>query len=194
MLFKFLLSAFGGYFTFRSRYINAGKFTRKFYKIILKGVQHEFGAYLPIDNSILGPINFPHGLYGVFISGGSIIGRNCTMFQHVTIGSNMLIDSKGFGYPTIGDNCYIGAGAKIIGNVKIGNNCRIGANCVVTFDVPDNAVVVNEKPKIIIKDNLVNRNYQYTKTGFGYSVDGKIIEETNPEFLEKAKKSKQVKK
>ena len=53
------------------------------------------------------------------------------------------------GFPEIGDNCYIGAGAKIIGNVKIGNNVRIGANCVVVKDLPTNATCVLEKPRII---------------------------------------------
>lgn len=51
----------------------------------------------------------------------------------------------------IGDNVFIGAGAKIIGKVKIGNNVKIGAGCIVVTDVPDNAVVVMNKPRIIIK-------------------------------------------
>ena len=42
----------------------------------------------------------------------------------------------------LGDNSYIGQGTKIIGAVQIGNNGAIGANCVVTKDIPDNAVVV----------------------------------------------------
>jgi serine O-acetyltransferase len=44
---------------------------------------------------------------------------------------------------------YIGPGAKIIGAVRVGNNVAIGANCVVTKDVPDNAVVVGVPGKII---------------------------------------------
>jgi len=72
------------------------------------------------------------------------------IFQQVTIGSNMLKDSKGFGAPTIGDDVYIGAGARIIGNVRIGNQCRIGANCVVTRDVPDRATVVLAEPRVLI--------------------------------------------
>ena len=59
-------------------------------------------------------------------------------------------DSKGFGAPTIGDDVYIGAGARIIGNVRIGNQCRIGANCVVTRDVPDRATVVLAEPRVLI--------------------------------------------
>lgn len=52
----------------------------------------------------------------------------------------------------IGDNVYIGAGAKIIGNVRIGDNVRIGANCVCAEDIPDNATVVLPKPRIIVHD------------------------------------------
>lgn len=62
-----------------------------------------------------------------------------------------MTDSKGYGAPTIGDNCYSGAGAKIIGNVRVGNNCRIGANAVVVEDIPDNSTVVCDKPRIIHK-------------------------------------------
>lgn len=76
--------------------------------------------------------NLPHGVSGIFISSGSKIGRNAVIFQQVTIGSVTTLDSKSQGSPIIGDNCYIGAGAKIIGNIKIGNNVRIGANCVYT--------------------------------------------------------------
>jgi len=53
------------------------------------------------------------------------------------------------GFPVIGNNVYIGPGAKIIGNVHIGNNVAIGANCVVTHDIPDNGVVVGIPGKVI---------------------------------------------
>lgn len=42
----------------------------------------------------------------------------------------------------VGDNCYFGIGAKILGPVRIGNNVTVGANAVVTKDVPDNTIVV----------------------------------------------------
>ncbi len=51
--------------------------------------------------------------------------------------------------PVIGDNVYIGSGAKIIGSVNVGNNVAIGANAVLTKDVPDNAVVVGVPAKVI---------------------------------------------
>lgn len=49
----------------------------------------------------------------------------------------------------IGDNVFIGCGAKIIGGVHVGNNVCIGANCVVTKDIPDNSTVVMPEFRII---------------------------------------------
>ena len=96
------------------------------------------------------PFVTPHGLAGIFISYGASIGKGCTIYHQVTIGSNTLPDSKGQGAPTIGNNVYIGAGAKIIGSVTVGDNARIGANAVVTFDVPGDATVVQESPRVIL--------------------------------------------
>lgn len=108
---------------------------------------------------------FPHGITGIFISGSAKIGKECIIFQHVTIGSNYLPGSKNIGAPIIGDNCYIGAGAKIIGNVKIGNNCRIGANAVVCTDVEDNCTVVLDKPRVIQCNREINHYYSKNSIG-----------------------------
>jgi serine O-acetyltransferase len=93
---------------------------------------------------------FPHGILGIFISNDAILGNNITILQQVTIGSNSISDSKKSGSPLIGDNCFIGAGAKIIGKVCIGKNVKVGANAVIVEDVPDNATVVMHKPRVII--------------------------------------------
>ena len=108
-------------------------------------------SFLPLSKSISNRIVFPHGLSGVFISNGAVVGDGCVIFQQVTIGSNALTDSKRNGSPKIGKNCYIGAGAKIIGDIEIGDNVRVGANAVVVKDVPDNATVVGGGAMRIIK-------------------------------------------
>lgn len=95
--------------------------------------------------------NLPHGVNGLFISGGAKIGKNVTILQQVTIGSNTIEGSKGYGFPQIGNNVYIGAGAKIIGNVRVGNDCKIGANAVVVKDIPDGATVVIDSIRVIEK-------------------------------------------
>jgi serine O-acetyltransferase len=117
----------------------------------------------------------------IFISGSATIGSKCVLFQQVTIGSNTLIHSNGMGAPTIGDNCYVGAGAKIIGNVTIGHNVRIGANAIVYKDVPDNCVVVGDC-RIIQRDNLNNRYYSYVD-GWMYFDNGAFVKETNADNL-----------
>lgn len=45
----------------------------------------------------------------------------------------------------------IGAGATILGGITIGNNVKIGAGCIVVEDVSENATVVMNKPRIILK-------------------------------------------
>jgi serine O-acetyltransferase len=103
------------------------------------GTHRNFGAKFTT------PPHLPHGLNGIIVSHNAIIGKNVTIFHQVTIG-----EGKN-GAPIIGDNVLIGAGAKIIGNIKIGNNVRIGAGCVVSCDIPDNCTIVLEKPRIIMK-------------------------------------------
>ena len=75
------------------------------------------------------------------------IGRNCHIFQNVTIGTN----GNKIG-PTIGDNCFFGTGCVVIGDITIGNNVKIGANAVVVKDVPDNCTVVCKGMTIVKKD------------------------------------------
>ena len=121
-------------------------------------VNRYFGAFIPMNPKI-NFFNAPHGFSGIFISQAAKIGKGCTIFQNVTIGSNTLPDSKNAGSPTIGDNVYIGAGATIIGNVKIGNNVRIGAGCSVTRDIPDNCTVVQSAPTVLQKDTTQDNRW-----------------------------------
>ncbi|MPN55657.1 hypothetical protein SDC9_203341 [bioreactor metagenome] len=51
--------------------------------------------------------------------------------------------------PRIGDNCLIGAGAAVIGDIQIGNNVKIGAGAVVSFDIPDNCTVVSPRALVL---------------------------------------------
>lgn len=184
MIFSILTKKIGGYYSLRQRYLRSNsRVKKKIYLAINRGFQHETNSYLPFNNTIDGPINFLHGTYGVFISGGAKIGKNCTIYQQTTIGSNMLIDSSNIGSPTVGDNCLIGAGAKIIGNVKIGNNCRIGANAVVANDLPDNSVIVLSSPRVYQKEGLINKIYQDSVDGWGYLENGSFTKELDEEKL-----------
>ena len=115
-----------------------------------------YGSWIGLGTEFDGRPFFTHLYKGIFISNKAHIGKNVVIFQQVTIGSNTLADSKNQGSPRIGDNVYIGAGAKIIGNCKVGNNCRIGANCIVTKDIPDNCVCVNRGLEVIQREEIMD--------------------------------------
>lgn len=91
-----------------------------------------------------------YGGIGVVIHSESVIGRNCSVGQQVTIGGG---NSRYPGVPVIGDNVHMHKGAIIYGGITVGVNAEIGANAVVNKPVPDNAVVAGVPAKIIrIKD------------------------------------------
>ena len=105
------------------------------------------GAWIGYRARIDGTPTFPHGVFGVFISDHAVIGKNCVIFQHVTIGGEIQPDSVFQGSPIIGDNVYIGAGAKLIGGIRIGANCRIGANATINGNLLDNTLAVCAPPR-----------------------------------------------
>lgn len=85
-----------------------------------------------------------HGLNGIIISHFADIGRDVTIYQQVTVAQDSNNKSA-----TIEDNVFIGAGAKIIGNVRIGHHSLIGANAVVTHDIPPYSVAVGVPARVI---------------------------------------------
>ncbi len=92
-----------------------------------------------------------HGT-GVVIGQTTIIGDNVIMFHGVTLGGTGNEKTKKR-HPTIGNNVFIGSGAKVLGNINIGNNVKIGANAVVLKDVEDDSTVVGI-PGYVVKKNV----------------------------------------
>lgn len=121
--------------------------------------QERFNCYIGRNTHFETEPVLPHGFAGIFISDNAKIGRNVVIFQQVTIGSNSLKGHPREGSPIIGDNVYIGAGAKIIGNVTIGDNCRIGANCVIVKDMPANTTAVLPSPRFITREASSNNEF-----------------------------------
>lgn len=90
---------------------------------------------------------FPHPV-GIVIGKYVQIGKNCSIYQNVTIGVKAPKDAEQKKYPKIGNNVYIGANSLIIGNIRIGDNVVVGAGTLVNKDVPDNAIVYGNPMKI----------------------------------------------
>lgn len=119
-------------------------------KILYNLIMLIFQCEIPFAAKIDGGARIRH-LNGIIINDNTIMGKNCTLFHQVTIGSNE--HKKINGGAIIGDNVYIGCGAKVIGNITIGNDTIIGANAVVTKNVEKNSTVI-ESNKIMQNGNL----------------------------------------
>ena len=93
------------------------------------------------------------------------IGANCRLHICVNIGAQF--GEGPAAVPSIGDNCYIGPGAKLFGNIRIGNNVAIGANAVVNKSFPDGNVTLGGVPARILSNKPSNGRMPkgYTNTG-----------------------------
>jgi serine O-acetyltransferase len=90
-----------------------------------------------------------HGM-GVVIGETTEIGRNCTLYQGVTLGGTSLQHGKR--HPTLEDGVVVGAGAGVIGAVVVGANSKIAAGAVVVKDVPANSTVVGVPGHVVSQD------------------------------------------
>jgi serine O-acetyltransferase len=113
---------------------------------LLKRYRYKFGIVIDYATEI-GPGLFIGFFGSIIVNRKAIIGKNCHISSGVTIGETNRGERKGV--PVIGDGVYIGTGAKIIGSIQVGNNVAVGANCVVTRDVPDNAVIAGVPGRLI---------------------------------------------
>jgi serine O-acetyltransferase len=91
---------------------------------------------LHLDCSDIGPGLFIQHGFATVVAARSV-GANCWINQQVTIGFTSADDR-----PVLGDDVFVYAGAKVLGDVVIGEGARVGANAVVLTDVPPHATAV----------------------------------------------------
>jgi serine O-acetyltransferase len=90
-----------------------------------------------------------HGM-GVVIGETAVVGDNVTIYQGVTLGGTG--KERGKRHPTIGRDTVIGAGAKVLGNIRVGDKVFIGANAVVVRDVPSASTVVGVPGRVTSRE------------------------------------------
>ena len=90
-----------------------------------------------------------HGM-GVVIGETTEIGKNCTIYQGVTLGGVSLKKEKR--HPSLEDNVVVGVGARVLGPHVIGAGSQIGASSVVISDVPPNCTVVGVPARIVYRE------------------------------------------
>ncbi|MBP3314115.1 MAG: serine O-acetyltransferase [Oscillospiraceae bacterium] len=85
--------------------------------------------------------------YGnIVVNSEARIGDWCDIHQGVNIGAGY------DGVPTLGNNVWIGPGAKIFGKIQIADDCAIGANAVVNKDFLQTGVSIAGVPAKIISE------------------------------------------
>ena len=120
-------------------------FLRKIVSIRYRYLSYKLGFTIPIN--VFGPgLAIAH--YGtIVVNGNAKIGKNCRIHVCVNIGSKA---GEAYVAPTIGNNCYIGPGAKLFGTIIIGDNTAIGANAVVNKSFPNGNVTLGGIPAKVV--------------------------------------------
>nr|WP_201009181.1 serine O-acetyltransferase [Rhizobium rhizogenes]QCL09425.1 serine O-acetyltransferase [Rhizobium rhizogenes]QCL09594.1 serine O-acetyltransferase [Rhizobium rhizogenes] len=83
---------------------------------------------------------------GIVVGETAVVGDDVTLFHNVTLGGTG--KQRGDRHPKVGRGTFVGAGAKILGNVKIGDWARIGAGSIVLDDVPSFSLAVGVPARI----------------------------------------------
>lgn len=132
--------------------------THRFSHALWKRGRRDFALYLQSQGSRMFGVDihpaarFGQGIMldhatGFVVGETAVVGDNCSFLHAVTLGGSG--KETGDRHPKIGDNVLVGAGAKVLGNIKIGSCSRIAAGSVVLSDVPPNVTVAGVPAKIV---------------------------------------------
>ena len=89
----------------------------------------------------IGPgLRISHGV-GIVVGGYARIGSGAVLLHQVTLGSPS--ERRVAEMPTLGDDVFVSAGAKLIGAITLGDRVVVGPNAVVAEDVPADSKVTS---------------------------------------------------
>jgi serine O-acetyltransferase len=130
----------------------AGKIGRIIARLKLRGLSGKTGLQIPWNASIGEGFYIGH-CGAIVVNPAAKIGKNVNVAIGVTIGQENRGKRKGT--PTIGDNCWIGTNAVVVGNITVGEDVLIAPLTYVNFDVPPHSIVIGNPGRIIPRDNAV---------------------------------------
>ena len=106
------------------------KALRRFYLFLHLWQSVRYTTYIPPN--VCGPgLSIGH-MGGVYVHSKARIGNNLRIQMGAVIGGSQSAPDQ---YPVLGDNVYLGTGAKVLGGVHIADDVAIGANSVVVKDI-----------------------------------------------------------
>lgn len=121
--------------------------------MLLRSVAHLLTGADFVPGCRIGPglrLEHPNG---IVVGRDVVVGRDAFICQRVTLGER-LGRGRTAGYPTVGDDVFLGAGATVLGAVHIGSNARVGAGAVVLCDVPAGATAVGNPARVLIDHDV----------------------------------------
>lgn len=123
------------------------------YRLYLRYINHRLATRLgfTVPINVFGPgLHIVH--YGtIVVSAEARVGKSCRIHPGTCIGENN-------GAPIIGDNVYIGPGAKLFGNITIGNEIAIGANSVVNKSFLQKGTIAGAPAKVISSKSSIEQD------------------------------------
>jgi serine O-acetyltransferase len=127
-----------GFFAKAERFFIRKKFNRLSYKLGFSISINVFGPGLSIAH------------YGtIVVNSGAKVGANCRLHACVNIGTAAGYSNKA---PHLGDNCYIGPGVKMYGEIELADGMAIGANAVVNKSFTEKNIAIAGIPAKKIAD------------------------------------------
>jgi serine O-acetyltransferase len=116
----------------------------KTYGVLMLWVEMTSGIWLNREARIGTDFHLVHS-GNVKIHPDAVIGDRVGVMQDVTIGTG----EDGAGAPIVGNDVFIGAGAKVLGPIRVGDRARIAANSLVISDVPPDTTAIGVPAKIL---------------------------------------------
>ena len=131
-----------------------------FYRLKLFNIETKYCMLIPM-NVIDKGLNIAH-IGNIMINDNAKIGKNVKIYPNIVVGNNEFKSHTKC--PTIGNNVFIGTGAKLFGDIKVADNCIIAANSVVTKSINQKNSVIGGIPGSIIKKHnyyIELNNHEY---------------------------------
>lgn len=130
----------------------------RFSHALWKSGRHDFALYLQSQSSRMFGVDihpaarFGKGIMidhatGFVVGETAVVGDNCSFLHGVTLGGSG--KETGDRHPKLAENVLVGAGAKILGNIRVGNCSRVAAGSVVLADVPKNVTVAGVPARVV---------------------------------------------
>lgn len=128
------------------------KLLKSILTIYYRHLERKYLIDLPLTVKLGKGCFFPHNGPIIF-NPAAVIGENCSIHPCTLIGT---IRGEGGGVPIVGNNVFIGHGAKLLGNIVVGDYCFICPSAVVLHSVKSGCTVAGIPARVLNENGMEN--------------------------------------